>query len=84
MKAYCGYLLFMSANGMAEAFAYGLANEKVLNQLQALMVINALIYIFLTVVFSKIFGIPGLIYANCVNMMIRALWSLRISLENHN
>ena len=30
MKAYCGYLMFMSANGMAEAFAYGLANEKVL------------------------------------------------------
>ena len=33
MKAYCGYLLFMSANGMAEAFAYGLANEHVLGQL---------------------------------------------------
>ena len=48
------------------------------------MVVNAVIYIVLTVVFSKIFGIPGLIYANMVNMMIRALWSLHISLENHN
>jgi len=26
MKAYCFYLIFMSMNGMAEAFAYGLAN----------------------------------------------------------
>ena len=48
------------------------------------MVINALIYIVLTVLFSKIFGIPGLIYANMVNMAIRALWSLQISIENHN
>lgn len=31
MKAYCIYLMFMSMNGMAEAFAYGLANQKVLN-----------------------------------------------------
>jgi len=31
MKAYCAYLMFMAMNGMAEAFAYGLANQKVLN-----------------------------------------------------
>jgi oligosaccharide translocation protein RFT1 len=31
MKAYCFYLMFMAMNGMAEAFAYGLANQKVLN-----------------------------------------------------
>lgn len=26
MRAYCIYLMFMAVNGMAEAFAYGLAN----------------------------------------------------------
>lgn len=31
MKAYCIYLMFMAMNGMSEAFAYGLANQKVLN-----------------------------------------------------
>jgi hypothetical protein len=30
MRAYCLNLLFMAFNGMTEAFAYGLANEKVL------------------------------------------------------
>ena len=33
MKAYCFYLLCMSANGMSEAFAYGLADQKVLSKL---------------------------------------------------
>lgn len=84
MQAYCTYLLFMAANGMAEAFAYGLANEHVLNQLQELMIINAAIYIGLTLAFSHYFGIIGLIYANCINMAIRAIWSLKISIASHN
>jgi O-antigen/teichoic acid export membrane protein len=33
MRAYCVNLLFMALNGMAEAFAYGLANQKVLESL---------------------------------------------------
>lgn len=33
MRAYCIALFFMSMNGMTEAFAYGLANKSVLNQL---------------------------------------------------
>ena len=33
MRAYCIYLMFMAVNGMAEAFAYGLANQSVLTTL---------------------------------------------------
>ena len=84
MQAYCGYLLFMAANGMSEAFAYGLANEAVLLKLQGLMIINAALYTALNLSFSSYFGIIGLIYANCVNMGIRAIWSLSISLNDHN
>jgi hypothetical protein len=46
--------------------------------------INSGIYITATVVLSTHFGIVGLIYANCVNMVIRAIWSLKISLDNQN
>jgi len=84
MQAYCGYLMFMAANGMSEAFAYGLANEAVLLKLQGLMIINAAFYIALNLSFSSYFGIIGLVYANCINMGVRAVWSLSISLSDHN
>ena len=82
MKAYCIYLMFMSLNGMSEAFAYGLANQKVLNQLQGLLFFNSLLYIGAVVLLSGKFGIIGLIYANCVNMGVRATLSLKISLDS--
>ena len=52
MKAYCVYLFFMSLNGMSEAFAYGMADQKVLKQLQGLLVVNSVIYISCVLVFS--------------------------------
>lgn len=45
MRAYCIALLFMSLNGMTEAFAYGLANKKVLNRLQGMILLNSVVYI---------------------------------------
>ena len=82
MQSYCIYLMFMASNGMSEAFAYGLANDTVLNKLQNLLIFNSVLYITAVVVLSAQFGIVGLIYANCLNMGVRAIWSLKISLEN--
>ena len=84
MKAYCVYLLGMSMNGMSEAFAYGMASKPVLTQLQGLMVFNSALYIALVIAFSSKFGIVGLVIANCVNMLIRAVMSLKISLDSRN
>jgi hypothetical protein len=42
---------------------------------------NSVLYVISVIVFSKYFGIVGLIYANCVNMGIRAIFSLKISLD---
>jgi hypothetical protein len=40
------------------------------------------LYIIAVILLSAKFGIIGLIYANCVNMAIRAVMSLQISLNN--
>lgn len=81
-KAYSVYLLSCSMNGMSEAFAYGLANKEVLTKLQGLMLFNSVLYIGLNVGLSQYFGMVGLVYANCVNMFVRASLSLWISLSS--
>jgi len=81
MRAYCVYLMFMAMNGMAEAFAYGLANQTVLNKLQAMLVFNSVLYVGAVVVFSGTYGIIGLTYANCLNMGIRSIMSLKFSID---
>jgi hypothetical protein len=37
------------------------------------------VYIFASLFLSGLFGIPGLIYANCINMSIRIITSLYLS-----
>ena len=84
MRAYCVNLLFMALNGMAEAFAYGLANQKVLESLQGLLIYNSVIYVLAVVFLSNEFGVIGLVYANCINMAVRGFCSLKISIDCMN
>lgn len=74
----------MSMNGMAEAFAYGQASPAVLKKLQGMLMFNSALYITSVIIFSGKYGIIGLIYANCINMSIRAVFSLKISLDGSN
>ena len=84
MRAYYVNLLFMALNGMSEAFAYGLANQKVLESLQGLLIYNSIVYVMAVLFFSNKFGVIGLVYANCINMAIRGFCSLKISIDCMN
>jgi len=84
MRAYCICLLFMALNGIAEAFAYGLANRRVLNSLQNLLIANSVVYLALVMLLYNAMGVTGLIWANAVNMAVRGIWSLKISLDSLN
>lgn len=84
MRAYCVNLTFMALNGMSEAFAYGLANQKVLESLQGLLIYNSVIYVLAVLFFSNKFGVIGLVYANCINMAVRGFCSLMISIDCMN
>ena len=69
---------------MSEAFAYGLANQKVLESLQGLLIYNSIIYVMAVLFFSNKFGVIGLVYANCINMAVRGFCSLKISIDCMN
>ena len=72
LQAYCLYCVFMGLNGVSEAFAFAKGNEVTLQKLRWLMVLNSIGYISLSFLLSQRLGIVGLVYANCVNMFLRA------------
>lgn len=49
-----------------------------------MLVFNSALYIGAVVVLSGTFGIVGLIYANCLNMAVRSVMSLKFSLDQYN
>uniref|UniRef100_A0A7S3MY64 Protein RFT1 homolog n=1 Tax=Strombidium inclinatum TaxID=197538 RepID=A0A7S3MY64_9SPIT len=69
---------------MSEAFAYGMSNKATLNKLQGMLVFNSVLYVTAVVTLSGKFGIIGLVYANCVNMGVRGVMSLVISVKAQN
>ena len=49
-----------------------------------MLVFNSAVYIGAVVVLSGAYGIIGLTYANCLNMGVRSIMSLKFSLDQYN
>ena len=62
----------MAMNGIAEAYVFSKGSSDTLKVLRQLMMINSISYIAMSYLFSQTFGIIGLVYANCFNMLARS------------
>ena len=49
-----------------------------------MLIFNSALYVGAVVILSGAFGIVGLIYANCINMAVRSVMSLKFSLDQYN
>lgn len=73
LQAYCLYCCFMALNGILEAYAFSKGTDVTLKKLRWLMVLNSVGYIGLSYGLSVQIGIVGLVYANCLNMLLRTI-----------
>ena len=71
LALYCWYLLLLSINGITEAFVQSETPDKFY---QIFLVIVTVIYWF-SVAHLMEMGVSGLIYANCINMMVRIAYN---------
>jgi len=67
LALYCWYLLFLSVNGVTEAFVQSETPSK---YYQAFLVMVTAVY-WMAVAFFMDYGVRGLIAANCLNMVLR-------------
>ena len=72
---------------MSEAYINAKADSETLKKLRNLMFFNSFLYLWLCYCFAVhpgFFGFKGLIYANCVSMVVRATVSLYFAMQHEH
>jgi oligosaccharide translocation protein RFT1 len=75
LRLYCVYILFLAINGITEAFFNATMSEKQLKAHNYRLVIFSAIFLTFTFILVQYFHIYGFILANCINMLIRIIYS---------
>lgn len=76
MRAQCFFVVFLAVNGITEAYTFAAMNDKELERYNYLLVLFSVTYIGMAVILTQIFGALGFLYANCINMSFRIIYSL--------
>uniref|UniRef100_A0A914WDF2 Protein RFT1 homolog n=1 Tax=Plectus sambesii TaxID=2011161 RepID=A0A914WDF2_9BILA len=77
LKSYCAYVLLLALNGITECFAFAtMSNDQVMSH-SRFMIGSSVVYLLLHWMLSTLFGGVGFILANCANMVVRIVYSLR-------
>ena len=75
LQAFAVQVLCCALNGMSEAYTNAKADSETLKKLRGLMFFNSFSYLFSCYLFAVhpgYFGFKGLIYANNLNLIVRA------------
>ncbi|KAL2756067.1 hypothetical protein ACRALDRAFT_2042284 [Sodiomyces alcalophilus JCM 7366] len=78
LATYCYYIPLLALNGVTEAFVASVASEAQVHRQSAWMGVFSLAFAASGFLFLRILGLgaAGLVYANCINMACRIIWSL--------
>src|SRR5277367_844515 len=79
LHAYIYYIPIMAVNGVTESFITSVATTKDLARQSRAMILFSLIFLGVSWVLLRVldFGGEGLVWANCVNLGVRILWSCK-------
>lgn len=75
MGWYCLYILLMGINGISEAFAHASADKRQLKFFNYIMIGQSAVFLTAAVALITKFETVGMIFASCINMLIRILTS---------
>src|SRR5271155_2587670 len=77
LHAYLYYIPIMAVNGITESFITSVATTKDLARQSRAMILFSLIFLGISWTLLKVLGLAGegLVWANCVNLGVRILWS---------
>jgi oligosaccharide translocation protein RFT1 len=77
LRSFCVYLLFLAVNGMTECFMFSSMSQERVNRYNNVMVIFSITFLCAAALLIQIFGSVGFIFANCINMATRIVYSTR-------
>ncbi|KAK1497947.1 hypothetical protein CTAM01_07584 [Colletotrichum tamarilloi] len=78
LAVYCYYLPLLALNGVSESFVASVASEAQVHRQSAWMGVFSVAFGSAAFFFMRVMdlGAQGLVYANCINMLCRIVWSL--------
>ena len=79
LRSQCFLILFLSINGVTECFARAVMTEEEINSYTRVMTIMSVCYLLLTYTLTLVLGPVGLVLANCCNMALRILYSVKVA-----
>lgn len=78
-KLYSLYLGLLAINGIIEAYANAIICEKMMNYFRKSLILNSVLLVIFSFYFTQ-FDISGLIFANCLCLILRIIFSLYLIL----
>ncbi|XP_040577169.1 man(5)GlcNAc(2)-PP-dolichol translocation protein RFT1 [Lepeophtheirus salmonis] len=71
LRTHCVLVLFLAINGVAECFVFAKMSQSEIDSFNFKMICISGIFLSSAIVFVKIFGAPGFIFANIFNFALR-------------
>ncbi|KAK7863336.1 hypothetical protein R5R35_009691 [Gryllus longicercus] len=77
MRTHCLAVLFLAVNGITECYALATMNTSQLDRFNYVMAGLSVSFLFVSWLFTTVFGGVGFIFANCCNMLARIIHSIK-------
>merc|ERR1711962_519876 len=77
LKTYCLYVLVIAINGITECFMLAAMDEAEISRYNYMRVSFSVVFTAASLFFTSTFGAVGFILANCLNMFLRIVSSVR-------
>ncbi|XP_070558753.1 man(5)GlcNAc(2)-PP-dolichol translocation protein RFT1-like isoform X2 [Ptychodera flava] len=76
LSCYCVYVLLIAINGTMEAFVFAAMSSQDVDRYNHKLLVFSVIFLFFSWLFTKLIGVLGFIFANCINMSVRIIYSI--------
>jgi oligosaccharide translocation protein RFT1 len=75
LRIYCVYVFILAVNGITEAYVHSVSSAKELRKANKWLLVFSVCNLASGVVLQQLAGARGLVLANCVNMILRIIYS---------
>mmetsp|Transcript_10641 Transcript_10641/g.40061 ORF Transcript_10641/g.40061 Transcript_10641/m.40061 type:complete len:534 (-) Transcript_10641:309-1910(-) len=83
LSLYCVYILFLSVNGISEAFVHATSDGDGIRRLNLSMLPMSVVYIIAAAAGIRSLGVVGLLLASVLSMLLRILYSVSVVLHRY-
>ncbi|XP_011644754.1 protein RFT1 homolog isoform X1 [Pogonomyrmex barbatus] len=83
LRAHCLAVLLLGINGVTECYTNATADSATINKSNVIMIFESIAFLGASYLFATWFGPVGFIFGNCMNMILRIIYSMMFINRRH-